>query len=367
MKYHEPLKKILTQTRPYWDRDEMSPKVRRVFAKATQCRTAELGAEVFASENQELILCHTCKSRACASCGYRANVQWLRERWAALPDALYKGITFTMPNQLWPLFRDNPPLAKALSALAAEVIKARVSAKYGLRAGIIAILHTFNGKLDYNSHVHTMVTGGGLHESSDSWVAQIYHDRDALMEAWRAAVIVLLRTALRARQFRTELTADQMEDLLTHLERCWWSVKIQSFPDKWHFLQYAGRYVRRPPIAQRRITWIGERMVRFWYKDKRLRRRVYVTCSPGEFIDRWAQHVPEPRQHAVRIFGLFAPRALSQTSAEIFALLGQQRRPRPKPRPWAVSIERDFGQNPLLDHKGQKMKWVRQLAPVASS
>jgi hypothetical protein len=131
MKYREPLKKILCQTRPYWDRDEMSPIVRRVFAKAMQCRTAQLGAEVYASENQELILYHTCKSRACPSCGYRANVQWLRERWAALPDALYKGITFTMPKQLWPLFRDNTPLTKALSALAAEVIKARVSAKYG--------------------------------------------------------------------------------------------------------------------------------------------------------------------------------------------------------------------------------------------
>jgi Transposase zinc-binding domain len=119
MKYQHPLKKILSQARPYWDQDEMRASVRRVFSEAMQCRTAELGAEVYSSENQELILYHTCKSRACPSCGYRAHVQWLRERWAALPDALYKGITFTMPNQLWPLFRDNPRLAKALSALVA--------------------------------------------------------------------------------------------------------------------------------------------------------------------------------------------------------------------------------------------------------
>ncbi len=119
----------------------MRAAVRRVFSKALQCRTAELGAEVYSSENQELILYHTCKSRACPSCGYRASVQWLRERWAALPNSLYKGITFSMPDVLWPLFRDNPPLAKALSALAAEVIQARISAKYGLRVGVIAILH----------------------------------------------------------------------------------------------------------------------------------------------------------------------------------------------------------------------------------
>jgi len=366
MKYHHPLKKILSQARPYWDRDEMRAAARGVFSKALQCRTAELGAEVYSSENQELILYYTCKSRACPSCGYRASVQWLRERWAALPNALYKGITFSMPDVLWPLFRDNLPLAKALSALAAEVIQARMSAKCGLRVGVTAILHTFNGELRFNSHVHTMVTGGGLRGSSHIWVSRVYYDRDLLMKSWRKAVIALLRAALQAGQLGTELTVDQMEDLLTHLEKCWWSIKIQSFEDKGNFLQYAGRYVRRPPIAQRRITWIGERTVRFWYKDKKLRRRVEVQCSLEEFIDRWSQHIPERYQHAVRSFGLFAPRAIGQTSAAIFAILGQERRPRPKPRPWADSIKRDFGHDPLLDHSGKRMTWKGRLAPKAS-
>ena len=201
MKYHHPLKKILSRARPSWDRDEMRSAARGVFSKALQCRTAELGAEVYSSENQELILYHTCKSRACPSCGYRASVQWLRERWAALPNTLYKGITFSMPDVLWPLFRDNPPLAKALSALAAEVIQARISAKYGLRVGVIAILHTFNGKLEFNSHVHTMVTGGGLRGSSHIWVSRVYYDRDLLMKSWRKAVIALLRAACKRVSF----------------------------------------------------------------------------------------------------------------------------------------------------------------------
>jgi hypothetical protein len=66
------------------------------------------------------------------------------------------------------------------------------------------------------------------------------------------------------------MTVEEMEEMFTQKEKCSWIVKIQSFKDKWHFLQYAGRYVRRPPIAQRRITWIGERTVSFWRKDKRL-------------------------------------------------------------------------------------------------
>jgi Putative transposase/Transposase zinc-binding domain len=360
------IKQILSRTRPHWDQDETRPAIRRVFGKALQCRTPELGAEVYSSDKEERTFFHTCKSRSCPSCGYRATVQWQRAWWTALPEALYKGITFTMPKELWPLFRDNPLLAKALPVLAAKLIEARVSAKCGLRVGVIAVPHTFNGKLEFNSHVHTMVTGGGLYSSSNSWVPLIYYERDPLMEAWRRAVIALLQAALRADQLCTRMTREQMEELLTEQENRWWSVKIQSFKSKEHFLRYAGRYVRRPPIAQRRITFIGERTVTFWYKDKRLRRLVFVQCSLEEFIDRWAQHIPERYQHAVRCFGLFAPRALGQTSAAIFVILRQERRPRPKPRRWAESIERDFGHNPLLDHTGRRMKWVRRLAPKVS-
>ena len=363
MRYHHPLNQIRSRTRLYWDRDETRPAVRAAFRKADQCRTAELGAEVYSSENHELIVYHTCKSPACPSCGHRGNRQWLRERWAALPNTNFKGVTFTMPDLLWPFFRDNPALARVLPALAAEVIRSQVGIRHGVRVGVIAILHTFNGRLEFNSHIHTMVTGGGLHGSSNTWIPRVYFNQDRLMKAWRKAVIALLHAAVRAGLLQRELTADQADDLLAHLEKCWWSIKTQPFEDKWHFLQYAGRYVRRPPIAQRRITWVGKRTVRFWYKDKKLRRRIEVECSLEEFIDRWAQHIPEHYQHSVRSFGLFAPRSIRQTAAAIFAVLGQEPKPRPRPRPWADSIERDFGHNPLLDHTGKRMKWVRRLSP----
>ena len=60
-----------------------------------------------------------------------------------------------------------------------------------------------------------------------------------------------------------------MEDVLIHLERCWWSIKVQSFGSKGHCLRYDGRYLRRPPIAQRRITNIDERNITFRAKDKK--------------------------------------------------------------------------------------------------
>jgi hypothetical protein len=346
-----------------FDHDGTRAVVRRVLTTAIQCRTAELGAEVYASESQEFIHYHTCKSRACTSCGNRVSIQWRRERWAALPTQSYHGITFSMPDVLWPLFRDNPSLAKALPALAASIIQAQVATRLGLRVGVMAILHTFNGRLEFNSHVHTMVTAGGSRDSYEVWVPDIVYEKDALMRSWRRAIIAILRSAAQAGQLVTRIPSRQLERLLGQQEKRWWSINTQSFEDKQHFLKYAGRYIRRPPLAEHRITKITERTVIFWYKDKKLRRKVEVECSKEEFVHRWAQHIPERYQHSIRSFGLFAPRTISQTTNAIFAAFGQKRRPRPKPLSWAWLIKHTYGRDPRLDSMGNRMKWVRRIPP----
>jgi hypothetical protein len=60
----------------------------------------------------------------------------------------------------------------------------------------------------------------------------------------------------------------ELELMLKSWGHRWWSVNIQSFDNREHFLRYAGRYVRRPSIAQRRITWIGTENVTFWAKTR---------------------------------------------------------------------------------------------------
>ncbi len=177
-------------------------------------------------------------------CGYWATVKWQRERVAVLPPVLYKGITFTMPDVLWHVFRENRVLADALPALAAGAIQAWLLAKHGLRPGIVAILHTFNGQLKFNSHVHTMVTAGGWRISSRSWVQSVFYDQGLLTRLWRKAVLELLRSALRSGVLTSGMTPNEMEAMLVKQER-WWSVRIQSLDSIEHFLQYGGRYARR--------------------------------------------------------------------------------------------------------------------------
>src|ERR1039457_3495696 len=142
-------------------------------------------------------------------------------------------------------------------------------------------------------------------------------------------------------------------------------IDIDHFESKKHFLLYAGRYVRRPPIAQYRFVKITDREVRFWTKDKILKRRVNVSYTPEEFVATLAEQVPNRYQHAIRYFGLLAPGSKARTSAALFLLLGQEKRPRPRRLSWAFSLRRDFGVDPLIDQRGQPMRWIGRLSPRA--
>jgi hypothetical protein len=96
----------------------------------------------------------------------------------------------------WSLFRDRH-LAPLLPVLAAKTVEAWVRARFGLNIGVIAIPHTFNGRLEFNAHVHVIVTAGGL-KTSGGRMPSVYYDIDALTCYWRGGVIRLLRTSLRA-------------------------------------------------------------------------------------------------------------------------------------------------------------------------
>ena len=74
-----PLRDVLAMHRDEWDRDGTRPSVREAFGKVVDCGTEALGAEVFASDSEERVVFHTCKSRACPSCGYQATRAWQRD------------------------------------------------------------------------------------------------------------------------------------------------------------------------------------------------------------------------------------------------------------------------------------------------
>ena len=193
-----PLRHLLEITQDVWDRENIRPAVRDAFRKAVECGTASLGAEVFASDTEERVVHHTCKSRACPSCGRRATNAWLRDQWRDLPDMPYSHVCLTMPNSLWPIFRQNRHLLHDLPALGAQVLQQWARQTYGIRMMLVVIPHTFGRHLNFNCHLRILVSDGGLDEDGSGWRKRVHLDRKAVMPMWRYAVIAYLRAAAQA-------------------------------------------------------------------------------------------------------------------------------------------------------------------------
>ena len=361
-----PLRGIIEMTRAIWDQDDTRSGAREALRRALDCGTPALGAEVFASENEERVVPHTCKSRACPSCGYRATVAWQRDQWRELPDIPYAHLTLTMPNVLWPVFQRNQDLLHHLPVLGAEVLQNWARQEYGARLMIVVILHTFGRHLNFNCHLHILVSEGGLKKDGTGWVRRLRLNRKELMPMWRYAVVTHLREAARKGFLETDLPPGELREMLTTQYERWWNTNIKHFRTKKHFLRYAGRYARRPPIAQHRFRKINREEIRFVTKDTKTKRLVETTYTPAAFVAALADHIPDRYRHSVRYFGLLAPRVKGRTHDAVFALLGQERLGKPGRLPWAVSMKKSFGVDPLVDRKGQRMRWARRLSPTPS-
>ena len=179
-------------------------------------------------------------------------------------------------------------------------------------------------------------------------------------------VITLLREAVRAGVLDTDMSRRALQELLTEQYERWWNINIKRFRSKKRFLGYAGRYARRPPIAQHRFRAISRQEIRFVTRDTRTKRAVETTFTPAEFLTTLADHIPDRYRHNIRYFGLLAPRVKGRTHDSVFALLGQERLGRPPRLPWAGSLKKSFGIDPLLDREGQRMRWVRRVSTLPS-
>jgi hypothetical protein len=203
----------------------------------------------------------------CPGCEQRNNQQWLRDRQADLPDIGYSHVTFTTPDVLWNTFKDNPHLLRDLPTIGAQAIKRWVSYRYGVRPLVLVVPHTFGRDLKFNSHLHALVSQGGVNILTGRWVSISQINSEGLMKLWRYGVITYLRAAYRANLIPRRGNAGEPWDMLKRQYERRWNVRVDSREDSRSILRYAARYVRRPPIAQHRIRRPDVHTVAFFYKD----------------------------------------------------------------------------------------------------
>jgi hypothetical protein len=305
------------------------------------------------------------KSKCCPSCGNRATLLWQREHWATLPDVPFVGIVLTMPDVFWPVFKAHRRLQHDLPALGAAVVQQWAWNQSRVRVSVIVIQHTFGGSLNHHPHLHMMVSAGGLKFADALWVKSLEFDRKQIMTLWRFAVTAYLSKAQRDGLLRKPSLPEEFNKLLLKQVQRPWNIHITQKMSKKHFLGYAGRYIRRLPISQKRILKVTKEEVVYQSKDAKTKTLLENHCTPAKFVAMLNPHVPDRYQHSMCYFGLLAPRTKTQSSAAVFALLGQLPLPRPPRQLWAHSLRKRFGVDPLIDEFGHRLKWVGHRQAIA--
>ena len=119
------------------------------------CRTAALGGHIAHCEqcDQQHLLYHSCRHRACPQCGTVQTTRWLERQRELLLPVPYFHVVFTLPSELRGVVRAHQKaLLSVLFRAAYESLSELCcdSRFLGAQIGALAVLHTWTRTLDWH-------------------------------------------------------------------------------------------------------------------------------------------------------------------------------------------------------------------------
>jgi hypothetical protein len=258
---------------------------------------------------------------------------------------------FTIPAMLRPFFA-GPDRRHALEALFTAVSQALLEVgQTNLHAlvGILAVLHTWNQRMDQHPHLHCLVPGGGL-AADGQWVNR----RKFLLSTKRLAEVFSgkLREALQDLVHAGKLSAGaySARTLLQAAEQCDWVVFAKRpFAGPEQVIKYFARYTRRIAISNRRILDYDGEKVTFWYRDREHgNRKAKRSVSAVKFCRLFLQHVLPQGFVRIRRYGILSNRLREKALAQCRAFLGAEPPPEQPHETRTAACFRLFGIDPSI-------------------
>ena len=362
MKRKYTIKQILLSNQNWWNFYKMHQENIRVailiaIAKLLSCKHVVRGYHEYHCQNpqcnQVKYVYHTCKSKACSSCGKKSTELWIQKQNQVLPNTSWQHITFTMPSQLWDFFWHNRYLLNLIPKIAANCIK-KLAKNKNVTPGIFIAIHTFGRAGNRNVHIHLSTTLGGITKDGNQW-KKLFFKQHTLMTMWRYEIIKIFRKNYLAgnlslpNKIQEQLNQNfSFNNLLNQLYNKTWIVHCSKPSDNHKKnVSYLGRYVKRPPIAQSKLKHYDGNDITFNYLDHNTNSFRKFTLPVEKFIAKFIQHIPDVGFHMIRYYGFLANRVRGRLLPKVYQLIGQQQ-PIPSPAPsYAQLIKKDFHLNPL--------------------
>jgi hypothetical protein len=236
--------------------------------------------------------------------------RWLQKRKDEILPLKYFHVVFTLPHELNTIILNNKKMMlNCLFAAASKTLLAFGENQLNGTPGFLAILHTWNQKLNAHFHLHCLVVGGVLADANRfiACTGDYLFSQHALSLVFRAKFIEHMTDACQNEKIK--LAANAYKKLKTTLFSKRWVVSVRD-PVKRpeHVLEYLARYTHRVAIANSRIKSVKDGMVTFSAKDRKKNRIESVTISAVQLIRRFLLHSLPKGFVRIRHYGFLANR-----------------------------------------------------------
>ncbi|MED3816168.1 transposase [Priestia megaterium] len=307
------LREIFFDESQHWDRFEkkhgrkIRPIVRKEVEKFRNCGNPKNGFKLFVCEG-----CHDvrrvpyrCKGRFCTTCSVGETEEWSRLLEHEVFQVNHRHIILTIAEGLRDVFLKHRKLLKEFMDEGARFIREYFEKKHKVNPGIIVGLHTFGSRINFNPHLHLLVTMGGMKQNGE-WKTYDFLPFEMLRKQWQTIVLKLIRRLLteeekkEVQRLLQKAYSANGEGFYVHAPKQKGNIKAQ--------LAYIGRYIRRPAIALGRIEEYDGQFVTFRYKDKTDGQEKTETVTVEEFIARLIRHIPDEQFKTIRYYGVYARR-----------------------------------------------------------
>lgn len=273
--------------------------------KMLSCKGDERGCKVFYCRacNEFHFEMFGCNSKLCSPCGKRYHDDWAeRLSRKIMKGVVYRHIVFTLPLELWRVMKKHRELLKIISDVSYQTIqKAFSKMKHieKLMPGVIAVVHPFGKDIEFKPHVHNVVTEGGFNRNGKYIKIGEYIPYKLFHLLWQANILNALEEYL---------PKEEIDSLFRKYPLGFYVyVKPERIQSGKRLIEYLGRYLRHPAIANSRIDKYNGEVVRFFYEDHE-GKTIWKVMKVFDFISAIIQHIPGKHFRLVRYYGACARR-----------------------------------------------------------
>jgi hypothetical protein len=311
----------------YQNQYRLWPEHKKIVSDLLNCRTAHLGGYVERCNTcgTVRITYHSCRNRHCPKCQHMPRERWLEKRKDEILPVSYFHVVFTLPHELNTVILNNKKvMLNILFAAASKTLLTFGNNELNGTLGFLAILHTWDQKLNAHFHLHCLVAGGAVSKDKKRWLPvrnDYLFNEEALSQVFRGKFMQRLGHVRKTGALK--FTAGAYGNFKNMLYAKNWVVSVRD-PVKRpeHVLEYLARYTHRVAIANSRIKKLENAMVSFTANNRKKQRTETITITAVEFIRRFLLHSLPSGFVKIRHYGFLANRNRNQHLNAIKDLMG---------------------------------------------